>query len=163
MAGGDQARVSVRVNVPIEDAFDIFTREIDQWWRRGARFRNAGARSGMVCLEPGVGGRLFESIDAKPPIVHEIGRVVVWEPPRRVQFTWRSANFAPGEVTNVEVSFEPLHAGTLVTVTHRGWAALRDDHPARHGLTGQAFSHMIAGWWGEQMSALRQVAAARTP
>jgi hypothetical protein len=28
MAGGDQARVSVRVNVPVDDAFDLFTREI---------------------------------------------------------------------------------------------------------------------------------------
>jgi hypothetical protein len=78
-----------------------------------------------------------------------------------VQFTWRNVNFARDEVTHVEVRFEPSGKGTLVTVTHRSWSALRDDHPARHGLTGQAFSRMIASWWGEQMSALRRSADAR--
>ena len=36
-------------------------------------------------LEPGVDGRLFESIDSESePIVVEMGRVLVWDPPRRV-------------------------------------------------------------------------------
>jgi hypothetical protein len=39
MIRGDQARASVGVAVPPEEAFDIFTREIDLWWRRGPRFR----------------------------------------------------------------------------------------------------------------------------
>src|SRR6478609_5798321 len=76
---GDRARVSVAVAVDAPTAFDIFTREIDQWWRRGARFRNAGARRGVVCIEPHVGGRLFESIEGKVAShVVEIGRVSVW-------------------------------------------------------------------------------------
>jgi hypothetical protein len=32
---GDSARVSVTVEVPPTLAFEIFTEEIDRWWRRG--------------------------------------------------------------------------------------------------------------------------------
>jgi hypothetical protein len=36
---------------------------------------------------------------------------------------------------SVSVAVAPYAAeGTLVAVTHRGLAALRPDHPARHGL-----------------------------
>jgi hypothetical protein len=155
---GDQARVSVSVAVPIDAAFEIFTREIDMWWRRGPKFRHAGMRSGLVCLEPQVGGRLFESIDAKPaPRVFEVGRVKVWDPPRRIVFSWRNVTFAPHEQTEVEVRFAPTSAGTLVTVTHRGLASLPDDHPARHGNVGAAFSRMIGLWWGDQMTSLREL------
>jgi len=155
---GDQARVSVAVAVPPKDAFDIFTGEIDRWWRRGPKFRNAGRRAGFVRLEPHVGGRLFESVDGKDgELIFEVGRVHVWDPPTRLAFSWRNANFAPDEVTNVTVEFAPISSGTLVTVTHVGWGALRADHPARHGLQGAAFSRMIGLWWGEQMTSLREL------
>jgi len=36
---GDQVRVSVTVRVSIESAFELFTGEIDRWWRRPARCR----------------------------------------------------------------------------------------------------------------------------
>jgi uncharacterized protein YndB with AHSA1/START domain len=159
---GDQARISVSVSVPIEAAFEIFTTEIDSWWRRGPKFRHAGLRTGLVCLEPGVGGRLFESIDDQPtPRVFEVGRVSVWDPPRRVVFSWRNATFAPHEQTEVEVQFAPTTSGTMVTVTHRGLASLRDDHPARHGQLGAAFSRMIGLWWGDQMTSLRELCRQR--
>jgi uncharacterized protein YndB with AHSA1/START domain len=155
---GDSARISVTVAVPPRLAFDIFTAQIDRWWRRGIKFRHAGARRGFLRIEPEVGGRLFESIDGDDgPHVVEVGRVSVWEPPQRLSFTWRNANFAAHEQTEVDVEFAPSTAGTLVTVTHRGLAALRPDHPARHGLQGGEFSRMIGLWWGEQMSSLREV------
>jgi Activator of Hsp90 ATPase homolog 1-like protein len=66
-----------------------------------------------------------------------------------------------GESTEVEVLFEPTESGTRVTVQHRGWAALRADHPARHGLQGADFSRMIGLWWGEVMTGLREFVEAR--
>ena len=160
---GDRARVSVRVDVAAPEAFRIFTEEIDLWWRRGAKFRHAGARRGIVAIEPRLGGRVFESIDSEPPVVIEIGVVSAWEPPRRLAFSWRNATFAPGEWTQVEVDFAPQRASTLVTVTHSGWASLRDDHPARHGETGIAFSRTMAAWWGDQMASLRMTASPPAP
>jgi uncharacterized protein YndB with AHSA1/START domain len=159
---GDLARVSVAVAVSPALAFEIFANEIDRWWRRGPKFRNAGRRGGFIRLEPQVGGRLFESIDGEHgEHVFEVGRVNVWEPPERLAFTWRNANFGPTEQTEVEVHFKATASGTLVTVTHRGWAALRADHPARHGLQGAAFARMIGLWWGDQMTSLREFAGQR--
>jgi uncharacterized protein YndB with AHSA1/START domain len=151
---GDRARVTVTVAVPPSDAFRIFTEDIQLWWRRGPRFRNAPGDAGLIALEPQVGGRVFESysINTTEHVI-EIGRIRVWEPPRRLLFDWRAANFAPGERTEVEVLFEPAPSGTRVTVTHSGWAAIRADHPVRHGHIGPAFSREIGLWWGGLLSA----------
>jgi uncharacterized protein YndB with AHSA1/START domain len=160
---GDSARVSVTVAVAPPLAFEIFTEEIDRWWRRGMKFRQSGARSGILRIEPRVGGRLFESVDGDGgPHVLEVGRICAWEPPRLLSFTWRSANYAAHEHTEVVVEFAASASGTLVTVTHRGLSALRADHPARHGLQGADFSRMIGLWWGEQMNSLRETCRART-
>jgi hypothetical protein len=48
----DAARVSVSVAVPPPVAFEIFTGDIDRWWRRGAKFRHAGRHGGFIRLEP---------------------------------------------------------------------------------------------------------------
>jgi len=159
---GDSARVSVTVAVPPPLAFEIFTEEIDRWWRRGLKFRHTRGGGGFLRIEPEVGGRLFESIDGDGgPHVFEVGRVRVWDPPRRLTFTWRNANFAAHEQTEVDIEFVPTSAGTLVTVTHRGWSSLPADHPARHGLQGADFARMMGLWWGEQMSSLREMCAAK--
>ena len=152
----DRARVSVSVAVGPAAAFAIFTEEIDRWWRRGIKFRHSGSHTGLLRLEPGVGGRLFESYEAEGRThVVEVGRITVWEPPLRVHFTWRNVNFAPHENTAVEVDFRAQASGTLVTVTHHGLATLRPDHPARHGLLGAEFTRLIGLWWGDQMTAFR--------
>ena len=124
------------------------------------KFRHSASRSSLLRIEPRVGGRLFESFEAEgTQHIVEVGRVRAWDPPRRLAFSWRNANFAPHEQTEVEIQFEPTAAGTLVTVTHSGLAALRADHPARHGLQGADICRMIGLWWGEQMSSLRLICA----
>jgi uncharacterized protein YndB with AHSA1/START domain len=154
---GDRPTVSVTVAVAPAVAFEVFTQETDLWWRRGLRYRLAGRRPGSLSFELGPGGRLFESFETPSGTqVYEAGRVTVWQPPSRLVFTWRNANFAAEESTEVEVLFEPTHTGTRVTVQHRGWSALRPGHPARHGLDGAAFSRMMGLWWGDLMTALRE-------
>jgi uncharacterized protein YndB with AHSA1/START domain len=153
----DAARVSVQVAVPPDVAFRVFTEEIDRWWRRGLKYRVAGARRGLIHIEPGVGGRLYESFDADGGTrVVETGRVTAWDPPARLAFEWRATNFAPGERTEVEVTFAASGDGTLVTVVHRGWGAIRPDHPVRHGLESTGFLRMMGLWWGELMTGLRE-------
>jgi uncharacterized protein YndB with AHSA1/START domain len=154
---GDQARVSVVVAAPPGEAFRVFTEEIDQWWRRGLRYRVAGAHRGFIRIEPGVGGRLFESFErGGETIVFDTGRVTAWEPPSRLIFEWRSVTFAPAERTEVEVLFEPTRSGTRVTVTHRGWSRIRPDHPVRHGQDVAAFIRMMGLWWSGLMESMRQ-------
>jgi len=154
------------VAVPPEAAFRLFTEQIDLWWRRGRRYRVAPDDRGLMALEPAVGGRVFESWhDAGgQPRVREIGRVQVWEPPRRLVFSWRAANFAPHESTEVEVRFAATPAGhTTVSVEHRGWAAVRPDHPARHGQAVPAFIRMMGLWWGDLLTTLRLAARGAAP
>lgn len=161
-SAGDATRASVFVAVPPAEAFRLFVDEIDLWWRRGPRFRTAGAHAGVIRIEPGVGGRLFEAwqVDGRD-WVFETGRVVEWDPPRGFALEWRLSNFAPGESTRVEVGFADEDEGTRVTVVHRGWAGLRPDHPARHGEPAGRFVARHAQWWGALLAAFRVHARAR--
>ncbi len=153
---GDSAAATVFVAISQEDAFEVFTEEIDQWWRHGRKYRIAGRHPGRLVIQGGLGGRLFESVELPSgPKTFEVGSIVAWDPPRRFEMEWRGVNFREHEKTFVEVTFAPSGRGTLVTVRHRGWSALPDEHPARHGLTGAPFARMIGTWWGELMSAMR--------
>lgn len=155
---GDRARAMVGVAVAPDAAFRLFTEQMGLWWRRGQRYRVAPGDRGLVAMEAGVGGRVFESwvADDGREHVHEIGRVQVWEPPQRLVFSWRAVNFAPGEVTEVEVRFVPTASGgTQVSVEHRGWAAVRADHPVRHGQAVPAFIRSMGMWWGDLLTSLR--------
>lgn len=152
---GDQCAVSVLVEVPPEEAFRVFTEEIDAWWRRGLRYRLGKQRS-VVHLEAKLGGRLFESFETTAGSqVFETGHVVIWQPPERLVLEWRAVNFAPSERTEVDVQFEASPSGTLVTVRHRGWSLLPDDHPVRHGQDASAFVRRMGMWWGDLASSLR--------
>ncbi len=152
----DQARVSMLVRVPPAVAFRAFTEDVDQWWRRGRKFRVAGKHRGIVHIEGGVGGRLFESFETSTGTkIYETGKITAWDPPARFAFEWRSPNYAAEEKTFVEVLFDESASGTLVTVTHAGWSALRPDHPARHGEDAGAFLRRMGLWWADQMTSLR--------
>ncbi len=156
-SAGDSAAARVYVAVPIDEAFRVFTAEIDQWWRHGRKFRIAGKRPGRIVFEPRLGGRMFETLRLTGgERTFEVGTVVLWEPPRRMALEWRLVNFAPHEKTLVEVTFVELGEGTLVRVEHSGWSALGDEHPARHGLKGAAFCRTIGMWWGDLLTSLRE-------
>lgn len=152
---GDQVRVSVTLKVPPAEAFRAFSEDIDRWWRRGLKYRVQGPGRGLLHLEPRVGGRLFEQFDGDPPLVVQTGTVRVWQPPSRLVFEWRGVNFAPGESTEVDLSFEPVPGGTQLTLVHRGFASLRADHPVRHGQPVPAFIRGMGLWWGDLLTSLR--------
>jgi uncharacterized protein YndB with AHSA1/START domain len=159
---GDVASVTVYVAVSPDAAFEIFTQEIDLWWRHGRKFRTFGRRHGQINIEGHLGGRLFETLEVNGSTrTFDVGKVIAWQPPRALCLEWRAVNFKPEEKTLVDVTFAASGDGTLVTVQHRGWAALRDDHPARHGLHGADFSRMIGLWWGELLTSLREHVAER--
>ncbi|MFO0985355.1 MAG: SRPBCC domain-containing protein [Planctomycetota bacterium] len=154
MKRADSARVTTFVAVAPHDAFEVFTEETDLWWRRGPRYRFSPEQNGMIRFDGGEGGRLVETFADGTEFV--CGKVLVWEPGRRLVFEWRARAFGPDERTEVEVLFEAMNDGTQVTLEHRGWASLPDDHPVRRGLgSGQAFADMIGLWWGELATSYR--------
>ena len=155
---GDRVRVAVFVDAPPEVAFEVFTAQIDQWWRRGLKFRAGGASPSVLHLEPRLGGRLFETVAADGGEAHVVqtGEVTAWSPPHALAIAWRGTNFAPGERTTIAVRFEPRGAGTQVTLEHSGFAALRPDHPVRHGEPVAVFVRRTAMWWADQFASLRE-------
>lgn len=151
-AAADKASVTAFVDVSPEDAFAVFTTEIDRWWRRGPAYRIAGRQPGVMHLEPRLGGRIFEAYAAGK--LHEVGTITAWDPPAHLGFDWRAANFAPGEVTHVDVRFVASGGGTRVVLEHRGWAAIRGDHPVRHGKAAGPFLAELGMWWAALIGAL---------
>lgn len=129
-------------------AFELFTTQVDAWWKHGPRFRSGARGQSSMRFEAGVGGRFVEVFDDRgEPFV--LGRITAWEPPVRLLFEMRGRDFGPGETTEVEVRFEETRGGTRVTVEHRGWSRFPAGHPVRHGLQGPAFTAMMGVFWGD--------------
>jgi uncharacterized protein YndB with AHSA1/START domain len=146
--------VALRVKATPERAFAAFVGEIGAWWRPSPLFETT-PRPGVLSFERpngvGEGGRLIETRAGGK--VFEIGRITVWEPPRRLVFTWRQANFPPDLTTEVEVAFEAVGEETRVSIEHRGF----DQVPAgaaRHGFPDQVLLMRLADFWRAQITAL---------
>jgi Activator of Hsp90 ATPase homolog 1-like protein len=129
-------RVSVTVDVDPETAFEIFTGEIDEWYRKGVSLLTSRDRSRTLRFEPGVGGRLVELGRNETTLV-ERGRITVWEP--GVQLV-----FVDLKQTEVDVRFEPFDDGTRVVLEHRGLDRLSPDEAASTSIHGW---RRLAGWF----------------
>jgi uncharacterized protein YndB with AHSA1/START domain len=145
--------VALRVKATPERAFAAFVGEIGAWWRPSLLFQTT-PRPGRLSFEPGEGGRLIETREGGK--VFEIGRIRVWEPPRRLVFAWRQANFPPELHTEVEVAFQAVGEETRVSVEHRGF----DQVPAgaaRHGFPDEVLLMRLADHWRSQLGAVDEV------
>ncbi len=149
--------VALRVAASPQRAFDIFTREIGQWWRPHPLFMLTPRGDGRLDFEPGEGGRLVARFPDNSEF--EVGRIAVWQPGERLALSWHHATFAPGQATEVDVRFEPVGSETRVTVEHRGWDAIAPDHASRHGAALLAFQNRLAEHWHSLLTAIARVAA----
>ncbi|HEY3947753.1 SRPBCC domain-containing protein [Phenylobacterium sp.] len=144
--------VALRVKASPERAFQAFTAEIGAWWRPSAMFQTT-PRPGVLSFEGGQGGRLIETRAGGK--VFEIGRIDVWDPPRRLVFAWRQANFPPDLHTEVEVTFEAVGEETRVGVEHRGFHNVPVG-AARHGWPDQILLLRLADFWRAQIAAVAE-------
>lgn len=116
------AGIELALEPPV--AFDALVEEL------AAALARLGIR-----LERGPGGRVVEG-------EVEVGQVVAWEPAERILIEWRQADWAPDEVTAVELRFEPAKGGTNLTLEHRGWGRLVGDEGGE-----------LAGWFAGEVAA----------
>lgn len=159
MSATDAVVVTTVVAVDPETAFEVFTDEVDAWWRRGPRFRYSDSPASTMRFESGEGGRLLE-IDANGA-AEPHGTVLVWKPAERL--VWESAPRQFGDPTRVDVRFEADGDGTRVTVEHSGFDAVPEDARARHGLgVGDAFLSMMGMWWADLLTSHRNRAEKRS-
>lgn len=110
----------VRVSISPERAFELFTTEMGTWWPL-ASHSIGGSDAVSVRFAGEVGGLIVET--TKDGATHPWGRMLTWEPPERVVFSWH-----PGREENsaqrVEVTFRRENDRTLVTLVHDGWELL---------------------------------------
>lgn len=141
--------VALRIAAPPEVVFDAFTGDIALWWRPNSLFSFTPRSPGVMAFED---GRLVERLASGK--VFEVGQVHVWERGARLVFGWRQASFAPGMDTEVEVRFEPVEAGTRVTVEHRGWDSVPAENVARHTFPNGVFLQRHGEWWRALLAGL---------
>lgn len=148
-------RASVLVRQPAEVAFRVFTEDMSDWWVREFTW------SGPQCLqsigfEPRVGGMAYEL--GPHGFRLDWGRILSWDPPQRLIFTWHIAPDRipqpdPAKASEVEVHFHPSRDGTRVDLEHR-----RFD---RHGPDGEGYWRAMTTGWGELLARYSEVAGRR--
>lgn len=143
MSGVAPVRKELVVATTAERAFRIFTDGIDRWWPRQHHIGSSPLRREV--LEPGVGGRWYGLSEDGTEC--EVGKVLVWDPPRRLVLAWQITSdwkFDPAFVTEVEVTFTAEGPKqTRLVLEHR------DLH--RYGLAEPAYRKSIdspEGGWG---------------
>ena len=145
--------VAMRVKAAPERAFIVFTEQIGDWWRPNALFQTTPRAPGHLAFED---GRLTETLANGK--VFEIGRITTWEPPHRLEFSWRQASFPVDLKTEVEVRFEAVGEETRVSIEHRGFDQVPVQSAARHGFPDQALLMRLAEYWQAQLAGLRDAA-----
>ncbi|MET0337624.1 MAG: SRPBCC family protein [Caulobacter sp.] len=145
--------VALRVKASPERTFHVFARDISLWWRPNPIFAFTPRSPGVLSFDGGEGGRLIETLPNGK--VFEIGDVRAWEPPHRLVFGWRQATFAPGQDTEVTVTFEAVEDETRVTVEHRGWDTVPAEHVAKHGFPETLFLQRHGEWWRALLASLK--------
>ena len=149
--------VALRVRAGPARAFAAFVGEIGAWWRPNTLFQTTPRPPGRLSFEPlagelGEGGRLVETLANGK--VFEIGRILAWEPPERLVFSWRQASFPPDLSTEVEVRFEAVGEETRVSVEHRGFDRVPAGSAARHGFPDALLLQRLAEWWRDLLEGL---------
>ncbi|MGX7680293.1 SRPBCC domain-containing protein [Jatrophihabitans sp. DSM 45814] len=126
---------SVEVDAPIARAFHVFTAEIDTWWDKDKHILEAPLAE--MVFEPFVGGNIIDrGTDGSEC---RWARVLAYEPPSRVSFSWDiniqwQIETDPERASEVEITFTELTPErTRVVLTHRyldrhgeGWEGMRD-------------------------------------
>jgi uncharacterized protein YndB with AHSA1/START domain len=146
--------ISLRVPADPARAFEVFTSEISLWWQPDPLFQVTPHGDGTLAFERGPGGGRLITRHASGE-THEIGKINVWEPGKRLVFGWRHANFTPDQSTEVEVRFEPVGDQTRVSIEHRAWDTIPQRHAARHGFPEPVTLQRVADWWRTSLTRLK--------
>jgi uncharacterized protein YndB with AHSA1/START domain len=131
---GTSVRSTVVVHAPVERAFTVFTRDIGTWWP--PEHHLVQRELAEMVFEPRVGGNVYDrAVDGSEC---RWSRVLAYEPPHRVVFSWDidlqwQLETDPARASEIEVRFLPEGPDrTRVELEHRhlerhgdGWEAMR--------------------------------------
>lgn len=112
--------VEFTVEKTAKHAFEVWAGRPSLWWPKSHTVNKQEDLA--VVFEPHPGGRIFER--TRDGAENDWGEVTIWEPPRRLAFTWHLF-FDPVEATNVEITFSEIGAtSTRIRIEHSGWEQL---------------------------------------
>jgi uncharacterized protein YndB with AHSA1/START domain len=149
-------RTSIVVDATPERAFTVFTAEMGTWWPPEHHLLEADLSE--TVFEPRVGGRIYDKgVDGSECTW---ARVLAYEPPDRVVFSWDigldwTIETDHARTSEVELRFVPDGPDrTRVELEHRhlerhgeGWEAMRDavGSPDGWGVGMRRFAAYVAG------------------
>lgn len=143
----EPVRKQLKVGLPVEAAFRLFTDGINRWWPLLSH--SVGGEQAESCYFEGwVGGRIYEIM--KDGTQSEWGSVLTWEPPVRVTFSWYPGRTAQ-TAQQVTVTFREVPGGVQLELVHSGWETLGESaQTTREGYqTGWDF---VLGEYANQAS-----------
>ena len=136
-------RAAVEVPLAAAEAFRVFTAEIGSWYVVDRHTVVDHRRTVDIRIEPRVGGRFLDVHDAAKGAGVEMGRVTLWDPPRRLAFV-------DDRQTETEVTFSAADEGrTLVAIEQRGLDRLppaEAEHVRRFGW------RLLLGWFADSLA-----------
>ncbi|MEV6373980.1 SRPBCC family protein [Micromonospora musae] len=140
-------RCSLLISAPSERAFAVFAGALTDWWVREYTWSGPEALSELG-MEPWAGGMLYEI--GPYGFRADWGRVLTWDPPRRLVFTWQIGPDRvpvpdPARASEVEVVFlTEAPEQTRVELEHR--------HFDRHGEAAEGYRQALTAGWHELLS-----------
>lgn len=136
-----EVSIDIDVDGPIAHVFDVFTNQINSWWDSDHHILEAPLAD--MVFEPRLGGHIIDrGIDGSEC---RWSRVLAYEPPTRVRFSWDinlqwQLETDPSKTSEVEIVFTELSSNrTNVTLTHR--------HLDRHGEGWESMRDAVASGW----------------
>ncbi|MGC4788714.1 SRPBCC family protein [Micromonospora sp. DT178] len=151
-------RSALLVPAPAQRAFEVFTGALAQWWV--VEYTWSGPEQlADLGMEPHSGGMLYEI--GPHGFRCDWGRVLTWDPPERLVFTWQiGADRAPvpdpAKASEVEVLFHPDGPErTRMEVEHR--------HFDRHGEAAEGYRQALTAGWHELLTRYAARVADRSP
>jgi len=151
MTGSTVVTTSVVVDAPVDEAFTVFTKDIGSWWPTDHHILQAPLAA--MVFEPRVGGHVYD-VGTDGSECHW-ARVLAYEPPTRVVFSWDitlqwQVETDPARTSEVEVRFFPEgERRTRVELEHRhidrhgdGWENMRDAVGSPEGW-GSGLQHFV--------------------
>lgn len=154
-APSTSVRKSIIVNAPVEHAFHVFTREMGSWWPPDHHILDAPLAH--MVFEPEVGGRIYDvGTDGSEC---QWSRVLAYEPPTRVVFSWDinlewQIETDHERTSEIEITFTPDGEGrTRVDLEHRNLD--------RHGEGWERMAVAVGseGGWGVGLQRFAEAAA----
>jgi uncharacterized protein YndB with AHSA1/START domain len=148
-------RKTIRVNAPIEHAFEVFTNGLTRWWPHD---HGVGKKPIMkVLMQPRLGGHWLEI--AEDGTQTSVATIALWEPPRRFVMIWQvNAQWKPDLAMKSEVDVRFSADGpeaTNVELVHHKFETMGAE-------AGASMRKDVDGGWPGLLERFAQEAARRS-